>query len=86
MVGVSYYMTRKEYDYYQVKTSSHCWEPAVGDIELSGSFVRILKYPITASVAGILGGLLGIGGGMIVSPLLIALGVIPTVAAATSGM
>ncbi len=55
-------------------------------IKLDGDFIKILKYPLIASVAGILGGLLGIGGGMIVSPLLIELGVIPTVAAATSAM
>lgn len=86
MVAVSYYMTRREYDCYRIKISSGCWAPAAGDIALDGSFVRILKYPATATVAGILGGLLGIGGGMIVSPLLIALGVLPTVAAATSAM
>eukprot|EP01084_Bolivina_argentea_P277093 472951_1 len=86
MMGVSYFMTRKEYDYYQAKLNSHVWVPAWGDIELDGAFVKILKYPAIASIAGILGGLLGIGGGMIVSPLLIELGVIPTVAAATSAM
>jgi len=86
MMGISYLMARKEYQQYQVKINSACWEPAGGDIDLSGSFVRILKYPLIATVAGLLGGLLGIGGGMIVSPLLIELGVKPTVAAATSAM
>eukprot|EP00484_Ammonia_sp_Unknown_P009428 CAMPEP_0197073234 /NCGR_PEP_ID=MMETSP1384-20130603/210498_1 /TAXON_ID=29189 /ORGANISM="Ammonia sp." /LENGTH=549 /DNA_ID=CAMNT_0042512067 /DNA_START=33 /DNA_END=1679 /DNA_ORIENTATION=+ len=86
MMGISYLMARKEYKQYQVKINSACWEPAGGDIDLSGSFVRILKYPLIATVAGLLGGLLGIGGGMIVSPLLIELGVKPTVAAATSAM
>eukprot|EP00484_Ammonia_sp_Unknown_P015458 CAMPEP_0197064348 /NCGR_PEP_ID=MMETSP1384-20130603/158561_1 /TAXON_ID=29189 /ORGANISM="Ammonia sp." /LENGTH=73 /DNA_ID=CAMNT_0042500829 /DNA_START=75 /DNA_END=292 /DNA_ORIENTATION=+ len=71
-----------EYQYYQTKLNSDCWIPAFGDIKLEGNFVKILKYPAIATIAGILGGLLGIGGGMIVSPLLIELGVIPTVAAA----
>merc|ERR1712154_334418 len=48
--------------------------------------MNMIKYPLIAMFAGILGGLLGIGGGMIVSPLLMELGVLPTVAAATSAM
>eukprot|EP01083_Nonionella_stella_P288076 980493_1 len=86
MMAVSYFMTKKEYDFYNEKINSGCWVPAFGDIQLDGDFIKILKYPLIASIAGILGGLLGIGGGMIVSPLLIELGVIPTVAAATSAM
>ncbi len=48
--------------------------------------MEILKYPLIASIAGILAGSLGIGGGMVVSPLLMELGVLPNVAAATSAM
>merc|ERR1719474_736107 len=86
MGGVSYYMTRVEYDFYQLKVEKGCWTPAEGDIKLEGSFVRILKFPAIASIAGVLAGLLGIGGGMVVSPLFIELGVLPMVAAATSAM
>mmetsp|Transcript_22566 Transcript_22566/g.36203 ORF Transcript_22566/g.36203 Transcript_22566/m.36203 type:complete len:512 (-) Transcript_22566:26-1561(-) len=86
MMAISLYMSKKEYVLYQQKVNSECWTPAKGDIQLDGSFVRILKYPLIATLAGVLGGLLGIGGGMIVSPLLIELGVLPTVAAATSAM
>ena len=60
------------------------WEPANGDIEWTYS--RGILYPIIAGIAGLLGGLLGIGGGMIVSPLLLELGVLPRVAAATSAL
>ncbi len=73
MIGISYFMTQREYKYYQTKINSRVWMPAFGDIELNGSFIKILKYPLIATIAGILGGLLGIGGGMIVSPLLIEL-------------
>jgi len=86
MAGVSYYMTKQEYDFYNLKVEKKCWVPAEGDIKLDGSFVRILKYPAIASIAGVLAGLLGIGGGMVVSPLFIELGVLPMVAAATSAM
>ena len=60
------------------------WEPANGDIEWT--FSRAISYPTIAGIAGLLGGLLGIGGGMIVSPLLLELGVLPRVAAATSAL
>ena len=86
MAAVSYYMTRVEYDFYQLKIEKQCWVPAEGDIKLEGSFARILKFPAIASIAGVLAGLLGIGGGMVVSPLFIELGVLPMVAAATSGI
>merc|ERR1712129_331859 len=68
------------------KRSSGSWVSAEGDIDWSGSLCSMLKYPAFATGAGLLGGLLGIGGGMIVSPLLMELGVLPTVAAATSAM
>ena len=60
------------------------WEAANGDIEWTYS--SAISYPIFAGIAGLLGGLLGIGGGMIVSPLLLELGVLPRVAAATSAL
>merc|ERR1719206_373853 len=60
MIGVSYFMTRREYENYQFKLVNP-WRPAMGDIELDGTLVKILKYPLIASIAGVLGGLLGIG-------------------------
>jgi uncharacterized membrane protein YfcA len=44
----------------------------------------IIKYPLYALSAGILSGLLGIGGGLILGPLLLELGVHPVVSTATS--
>lgn len=43
-------------------------------------------YPLLSTTAGIFGGLLGIGGGMILGPLLLALGMLPESTAATSAM
>jgi len=60
------------------------WKPAEGDIEWNLS--KSLIYPSIAAISGLLGGLLGIGGGMIVSPLLLELGVLPRVASATSAV
>lgn len=44
----------------------------------------IIKYPLYAFSAGILSGLLGIGGGLILGPLLLDLGIHPLVSTATS--
>ncbi|XP_059292857.1 sulfite exporter TauE/SafE family protein 5-like [Lycium ferocissimum] len=42
-----------------------------------------LIFPIMALLAGVLGGVFGIGGGMLISPLLIQVGITPEVTAAT---
>lgn len=45
-----------------------------------------LRYPALCMFAGIAAGLLGIGGGMVKGPLLLEMGVLPQVAAATSAL
>ena len=52
------------------------------DIKYTIKFVTLL--PLVAVFAGMLAGFLGIGAGMIVAPVMLELGVIPQVAAATS--
>ncbi|KAL6201031.1 hypothetical protein ACLB2K_024746 [Fragaria x ananassa] len=42
-----------------------------------------LVFPLMALLAGILGGVFGIGGGMLISPLLLQVGIAPEVTAAT---
>ncbi|KAJ7538546.1 hypothetical protein O6H91_11G053900 [Diphasiastrum complanatum] len=42
--------------------------------------------PVMALLAGILGGMLGIGGGMIINPILLEIGMLPQVTAATSAL
>lgn len=44
----------------------------------------IVVYPLYALMSGILAGLLGIGGGLILGPLLLELGLHPTISTATS--
>merc|ERR1719161_3103971 len=46
----------------------------------------MLLYPFYAAVAGFLGGFLGIGGGIVMSPLLLELGLVPEANQATSAM
>ena len=43
-----------------------------------------IKYPMVCVLCGVMAGLMGIGGGMVVGPLLIELGVVSQVVAATS--
>ena len=53
-----------------------------GDIKWTPK--NTLQYPAICVICGIMAGLMGIGGGMVVGPLLIELGVVPQVVAATS--
>merc|ERR1712098_81814 len=86
LAAISVYFCNEQYKIYDAKEQSGGWVPAEGDIKWNQSIYSMIKYPLIATVAGLLGGLLGIGGGMIVSPLLMELGVEPRVAAATSAM
>eukprot|EP00884_Botryococcus_braunii_P000942 jgi/Botrbrau1/10849/Bobra.0025s0027.1 len=54
--------------------------------EVEWSMPRLIKTSLITLAGGILAGLLGIGGGMILSPLLLMLGVHPLVSAATSSV
>jgi uncharacterized membrane protein YfcA len=56
--------------------------PKISDIDWDGR--NTVKYPLYAIGAGLIAGLFGIGGGMVLGPLMIALGVHPAVASATS--
>ena len=52
--------------------------------EIHWTAVNIILYPFIFFLVGIIGGLVGIGGGMFSSPLLLHLGLLPEVAVATS--
>ena len=57
-------------------------QPMIGDLRWTRD--TTLQYPTVAIGAGVAAGLLGIGGGMVLGPLLVALGCDPMATAATS--
>jgi len=54
--------------------------------EVEWNWTNVLRYMIYAFVCGLLAGCLGIGGGLVLSPLLLELGFYPAVASGISGM
>lgn len=57
------------------------WEFLEGDVEWNSE--RTVHYPLVAILSGLVAGMFGIGGGLINGPLMVELGFIPDVAAAT---
>ncbi|GMH05363.1 hypothetical protein Nepgr_007203 [Nepenthes gracilis] len=53
------------------------------EAEIKGKIPNKLMFPVMALLAGIFGGVFGIGGGMLISPILLQIGVAPEVTAAT---
>ncbi|KAM7255109.1 hypothetical protein ACFE04_020350 [Oxalis oulophora] len=70
-------LCREDCDKYQ--------KPKHQDLEFSETCTQPNKliFPLVALLAGIMGGVFGIGGGMLISPILLQLGVAPEVTAAT---
>jgi len=54
--------------------------------EVEWNWINVMRYMVYAFVCGLLAGCLGIGGGLVLSPLLLELGFFPAVASAISGM
>ncbi|KAK0578629.1 hypothetical protein LWI29_013446 [Acer saccharum] len=57
-------------------------QPEIEDLTSRGQSNKLI-FPAMAILAGILGGLFGIGGGMLISPLLLHIGIAPEITAAT---
>merc|ERR1711939_1085825 len=57
------------------------WEFHDGDVEWNEE--RTIHYPLVAILSGLIAGMFGIGGGIINGPLMVELGFVPDVAAAT---
>ena len=58
--------------------------PVEGDVEWTEE--NSIRYPLLCSFAGLLAGVFGVGGGLLKGPLMLELGVLPTVASATSNV
>jgi uncharacterized membrane protein YfcA len=56
--------------------------PEVGDIRWTPT--TTITYPAACSFAGVIAGMFGVGGGIVKGPLMLHLGSLPEVAAATS--
>jgi len=54
--------------------------------DVEWNWTNVIRYMVYAFVCGLLAGCLGIGGGLVLSPLLLELGFYPAVASAISGM
>ncbi|XP_010247018.1 PREDICTED: uncharacterized protein LOC104590170 isoform X2 [Nelumbo nucifera] len=67
---------------YQTSAQGHTSYKQIG-VPIRSPCPSNLVFPVMALLAGILGGIFGIGGGMLVSPLLLQLGILPEVTAAT---
>ncbi|KAF4677254.1 hypothetical protein FOL47_002493 [Perkinsus chesapeaki] len=54
------------------------------DGDVTWSYVTFIKYSFATFLAGVMAGLLGIGGGMVLGPLMLHLGILPQVSTATT--
>ena len=64
-----------------IKEKLHCNHQSG---EIVWSFSHLITYPLLFFVVGLVSGMIGISGGIFISPLLLALGLFPEVAVATS--
>jgi len=53
-----------------------------GEVEWNSN--NTIKYPIICSISGLLAGLFGVGGGIVKGPLMLEMGVVPSVASASA--
>lgn len=60
--------------------AGYCWQE--GDVRWTER--NSLVYPAVSSLAGLVAGMFGVGGGIVKGPLMLEMGVLPDVAAATS--
>ena len=67
-------------DFNAKQASGYVWTE--GDVEWSPR--NTILFPLLSSLAGLIAGMFGVGGGIVKGPLMLEMGVLPDVAAATS--
>ena len=67
---------------YQIEKDNY--EKLIGDVEWDKE--KVIKYAIISSATGIISTYMGIGGGMLIAPFLLQIGILPEVAAATNSV
>lgn len=65
-----------------VDSAHKAYEALEGDVTWDSS--AVVKFPLVSSLAGVAAGLLGIGGGILKGPLMLEMGMLPGVSAATA--
>jgi len=89
-IAFSAYFGKVEIDRTSSETTTSQWSRSSGALsdytKVEWNWANVLRYMIYALVCGILAGCLGIGGGLVLSPLLLELGFFPAVASGISGM
>jgi len=86
----SLYFGKVEIDRSKLDTSGSAWSSSSKALldytEVEWNWHNVVRYMVYAFVCGALAGCLGIGGGLVLSPLLLELGFFPAVASGISGM
>jgi len=90
-IAFSAYFGKVEIDRSSLDTTTSQWSRSSSKAlldynEVEWNWTNVLRYMIYAFVCGMLAGCLGIGGGLVLSPLLLELGFFPAVASGISGM
>ncbi|GMF25604.1 unnamed protein product [Phytophthora fragariaefolia] len=57
---------------------------AVGDVHWTKG--TVVRFPLACAGAGLIAGLFGVGGGIVIGPLMIEMGIVPEVASATTAL
>merc|ERR1711985_120931 len=55
-----------------------------GDGDIKWDANNTIRYPLVCTISGLLAGLFGVGGGIVKGPLMLEMGIIPSVALATA--